>query len=281
MTQQYRQAKKWTLPGTKAQNTKPMTETIPTEPPVQKAPAVDGFPEEATSEGGTPESHTVLLYGAPKVGKSTWASKAPDAVFIDCEDGLKFIHARKIKVVDYESLIKAVKLLKANHEKFSTIIVDTIDVAFRYVVDYVCRKNSVQWIGDVGDGYGKGSGLANNEMTRILLDLKSLRKGLILLSHAQQINVKLKTGKDTKTVPTMPPKLREVVLGQVNHILYAEVEESMGPDKAMKQERVIHGTPTSFYEAGGHLKLPETLPLDYEAFRAAVIQGAKEQGVSA
>ena len=39
---------------------------------------------------------TILNYSAPKFGKSTWASKFPEAIFFECEPGLNHLEAEAV-----------------------------------------------------------------------------------------------------------------------------------------------------------------------------------------
>ena len=42
------------------------------------------------------DKQTILLYSAPKLGKSTFASRFPEAIFFECEPGLTHIEVFKV-----------------------------------------------------------------------------------------------------------------------------------------------------------------------------------------
>ena len=115
--------------------------------------------------------------------------------------------------------------------------------------------------------------MVNGEFKKKLTMLSLLPYGLIMTSHAQDKEVKTATGKAHKITPTLPNSARKIILGMADLILYAEIAEILDPDngKIIGYERVIRTKPTTIYEAGarGH-NLPDTLPLDYAAFAAAI-----------
>ena len=56
-----------------------------------------------------------------------------------------------------------------------------------------------------------------------------------------------------------------------DHILYAarEYETDAKTGAVISEQRVVHTQGSNYFEAGGRITLPETLPLDYAAFEEA------------
>ena len=105
-------------------------------------------------------------------------------------------------------------------------------------------------------GYGKGYAIVNNEFQRVLTKLAFLPYGLFLVSHSKEIEVETRTGKYTRTVPTLPDKARKIVLGMVDMVLYCDLERR-GEGKSIR--RLIRTKPSQYYEAGDRTgRLPET-----------------------
>ncbi|MEN6356687.1 MAG: AAA family ATPase [Armatimonadota bacterium] len=76
-----------------------------------------------------------------------------------------------------------------------------------------------------------------------------------------------RTGKYTKTVPTLPDKARKIVLGLVDMVLYCDIETTAGPDGKMTARRVKRTKPSLNYEAGDRTgRLPDVIDLDYTKF---------------
>jgi hypothetical protein len=219
---------------------------------------------------------TILLYSAPKVGKSTWCSHAPDAIFFECEPGLNHLEVFKVPTYKWEDFLEACKLIAKGDHNFKTVVIDTIDNAFKMCSDYTCNKHGIEYEGDLG--HGKGWALVKNEWHRVLTRLASLPCGLILISHAVDRTVETRTGEYTKTQPSLPDRARQVVLGLVDIILYGEAIPKKDAAGKITIERVLRTKPHPTYEAGDRTgRLPEVLPFDYGAFVQAFNSPAHNQ----
>ena len=206
---------------------------------------------------------TLLVYGAPKIGKSTFASRFPETLFLECEPGLNQLEVFKIPTPTWEDFLAACKLVAQGNHPFKTIVIDTADNAFKFCSEYICAKHNIEYEGDMG--HGKGWALVKNEWHRVLTRLASLPYGLILVSHAQDKTIETRTGEYTKTQPSLPDRARTVVLGLVDMILYCDLEPTEGGT-----QRVMRTKPHADYDAGDRTgRLPEILPLDFAAFAAA------------
>lgn len=215
---------------------------------------------------------TVLVYGATKIGKSTWCSHADRAVFLSTEPGLNSLEVFQVPIRSWDELLAACgEIAEGNHE-FRTVILDTVDNAYRMCAEHVCRKFKIEHESDLG--YGKGFALINNEFQRVLNKLAFMPYGLYLISHSQDVEIETRTGKYTKTVPTLPEKARKIVLGLVDMVLYCDIETAAGPDGKIAARRVMRTKPSLNYEAGDRTgRLPEVIDLDYTKFIEAFNAG--------
>jgi hypothetical protein len=119
-----------------------------------------------------------------------------------------------------------------------------------------------------GDGRGR-------HLLRVLNKLAFMPYGVFLISHSQNVEIETRTGKYTKTVPTLPEKARKIVLGLVDMVLYCDIETSAGPDGKLAARRVMRTKPSMYYEAGDRTgKLPEVIDLDYTKFIEAFSAGS-------
>jgi hypothetical protein len=211
---------------------------------------------------------TTLLYGPPKIGKSTFASKFPNALFFECEPGLSSLEVFKIPTYNWLDLLEACKLVAAGNHPYKTIVIDTVDNAFKYCSDHVNAVHKIEYEGDLG--HGKGWAFVKNEWHRVLTRLASLPYGLILISHAQEREVETRTGKYNRTAPSLPERARNVVLGMADMILFADAAAIKDADGSLATQRVLRAKPNPLYEAGDRTgRLPDTLSLDFEAFSKA------------
>lgn len=208
---------------------------------------------------------TVLTYGPTKIGKSTWCSHAEGALFLSTEPGLNSLEVFQIPVRSWDELLAACGEIAEGNHQFKTVILDTVDNAYKMCAEYVCRKFKVEHESDLG--FGKGYALTNNEFQRVLNKLAFMPCGLYLISYSQEIEIETRTGKYTKTVPTLPEKARKIVLGLVDMVLYCDIETTAGPDGKMVARRVMRTKPSLNYEAGDRTgRLPDVIDLDYTKF---------------
>ena len=125
------------------------------------------LPKEKTKPTIDLSSKTILLYGPPKIGKSTTASKFPGAIFLECEPGLNELEVFKMPTYSWEAFKEGCKLLEDGKHEFRTIVVDTVDNAFRMCTDFVNAQNAVKYEGDMP--HGKGWSLVKTEWHRVVL----------------------------------------------------------------------------------------------------------------
>lgn len=226
------------------------------------------LPSEKTKPEENPLKHIVLLYGPPKVGKSTFVSQADATLFLATEPGLNSLECYQVTVKTWEELLSSLKDVATEEHQFHTLCIDTIDNAYQFCAEYTCRKFGIEYLGDAA--HGKAWAVCSNEFSRVLTKLAHLPMGLFLISHSQEKEFQTRTGTILKTVPTMPDRARRIVLGLADIILYAELEEQTAPNGERTVTRVIRTSPTARYEAGDRTgKLPETLPLNFKAFQEA------------
>lgn len=212
---------------------------------------------------------TTLIYGKPKIGKSTFAAGFPDALFLDCEGGLQSLEAFRVPVYSWNDLLEACGEIAAGNHQFKTIVVDTVDQAYQRCREHVLGQLGYKHESD-GD-FGSGWDLVTNEFIRVLSKLALMPYGLVLISHANEKEFKTRTGKQIKIVPTLPARAGRGVMGMVDLLLYADHETVEATGGVITDERrVVRTKPTSYYDAGDRTGLlPETIALDYAAFAEA------------
>jgi hypothetical protein len=226
---------------------------------------------------------TICIYGPTKIGKSTFASRFPDALFLPTEPGLNALECNQWRkdensppgIFCWEDMLLACSEIRAGDHAFKTIVIDTADNAYKLCEDYVCTAEQIRHPNDLE--YGKGAAFVNNEFQRVLTKLAALPYGLILVSHAKDKEVKTPTGKYNKTAPTLPGGAYKIILGMADMVLYCDNEETAEDGKTINR-RIIKTKPTIYYEAGDRTgRLPETLPLSYQKFLEAFQASAKQQ----
>ena len=211
---------------------------------------------------------TVLLYGMPKAGKSSFCAEIDDVVFLATEPGLNHLDVYQLPVNDWPTFLSAAAELEKGDHPFKAIAVDTVDLLHKYCTDFVCKKHNIKHPADLP--YGKGHALVNNEFQRAMTKLAGLPYGLFLVSHAVERELETRTGKFHKTMPSLPESARKILVGMTDLILLVDLETVTNQDGSVAYNRVLRTKPDKHYEAGDRTgKLPDPLPLDFKAFKDA------------
>ena len=221
------------------------------------------LPTSKTPQRKTLEEQAILIYGPPKIGKSTLASQFDAPLFLATEAGLNSLEVYQVPIPGWESFLVSCREIAEGKHEFKTIVIDTIDNLFKACSEYVRKKNNIQHESDLE--WGKGWQMVKDEFLRALTKLSLLPYGLVMVSHADNVEIKTRTAKINKSVPTLPKSAREIVLGMADIILFCE---STVTDNG--EVRIMRTKPSENWEAGDRTgKLPAVLPLDFNAFKEA------------
>ena len=138
------------------------------------------------SSGIIQSAKKVVLYGAEGIGKSTFASKFPEPVFIDTEGSTKTMNVRRFDAPKkWEDIIEAVKYV-TDPGCCKTLVCDTADWAEMLCITYTCQKGGVKNIEDFG--YGKGYVYLQENFKKLLDMMDSvIEKGVnvVITAHAK------------------------------------------------------------------------------------------------
>ena len=122
----------------------------------------------------------LLLYGAPKVGKTTALSQLNDCLIIDTEDGANMIEGYIETVKNREELIELLKQAKEGHD-YKYVAIDTIDKIAIWAEKTVCQEESVTNIADLS--FGKGFGMMREKVLNTVNILKEIFPHVIIIGH--------------------------------------------------------------------------------------------------
>lgn len=226
------------------------------------------LPSKPTQKVTDLSAYSILLYGAPKTGKSTLASQFPDALFLATEAGLNALEVYQIAVDSWDKFLLALAEIAAGNHNFKTIVVDTVGNLFKFCSDYICKKNGIKHESDLE--WGKGYALVRDEFLRVITKLTLLPYGVIFIGHADMIEIKTRTGTISKAVPQLNKSAREILIPIVDFVWYCTVEQT--PEG---YQRVIHTKPSENWDAGDRTgKMPAEVPMTYtdliNAFKEAI-----------
>lgn len=210
---------------------------------------------------------SMVIYGAPKIGKSTFCSRFDDALFIATEPGLSYLRTKNVRVNDWAEVLELVDILeKQKGAGYKTLIIDTVDQLWAFCVEYVRKSRKVESIIDIP--FGKGKDLATTAFSDVIARIIRLDMGMIYVSHAQMVDVDTVNGKVSKFLPTIPDKARAVILPLVDVIGFA-MSEVTYENGQRAEKRMLRVAPSAVWEAGDRSgRLVDPLPLNFHVFRA-------------
>ncbi len=242
-----------------------------------------------------------LLYGVEGVGKSTLAADAPDAVYLDTEDGSALIDCARFPFRDgpnghvalsYAEVCAAIKVLQTEEHDFKSLVIDTVDHLEPMIWAHVCaeqsKANGKRYKHIESFGYGKGYTLALNEWRAFCKSLNMLRAGrgmnIVFVGHAQIRTFKNPEGDDydrynLKLHEKSSSFLREWC-DVVGFCCFEDGAAKMADDDNRKRgyttgKRIVKFDHTAAYDAKSRIRLPGELELSDTSPWAPIAHAAK------
>jgi hypothetical protein len=221
----------------------------------------------------------VVIYGGPKVGKSTFGAGAPAPVAIQLEEGLAAIDIPAFPLATkWAEVLDAIGELGSQAHEFKTVVVDSLDWLEPVIHAEVCRAAGVTSIEKVGGGFGKGYVEADRLWRDLLggMDWLRLEKGLtpVLICHSHVVKVE-PPDSDPYDQASLKLHKRAVaivqewadVIGYARHGVHVSGEAKRALPTGRRVLSVGHHPA---YVSGNRFGMSGDLPLDWNAFAAAL-----------
>lgn len=245
------------------------------------------------TRGKTPKPPIILLYGQEGVGKSTFAAKAPNTIFVPTEDGLNEIDCAKFPLSkNYKDFKDKLFAIRDEQHDFQTLAIDSISAAERMLFRYICDRHGVSNILDAAGGYGKGYKEYADEWLNIFELLSEIRDkrqmSVILVGHCDIVKIfSPRIGQYDQFQPRLYKKAMDILVENTDGVFFAtrrvrKTSEDAGFNKKDTRTEMIgrDGGERIIITDGGGLdgpqiakrrfeNLPQELPLDWNAFLAA------------
>jgi hypothetical protein len=229
----------------------------------------------------------IVVYGPPKIGKSTFAASAPNAIAIRTEDGLDNIDVPSFPLAQtYEDVMQALATLYTETHEYQSVFVDSLDWLEPLILAKVCKENGVDNIEKIG--FGKGYIMADDLWKRFFEGLDALRnhKGMTIVCIAHEQLTKVKDPSQANDYDAYSLKLNKRATALVNEwadvIGFAQHEvftRQVDPQNKLNKDvkatttgaRKLHLNPHPAYIAGNRYGMPD----------CALNWGAFQQGLTA
>ena len=232
------------------------------------------------TSGKIKSAQKVILYGPEGIGKSTFASKFPDPLFIDTEGSTKKLDVKRFdKPTSWEMLKEEIDYVISNPGICRTLVIDTIDWAEQLCINAVCAKHDKKGIEEFG--YGNGYVYEKEEFGRFLMQLDEvIEKGVnvVLTAHAQLRKFEqpdergsydrweLKLGKKTSSqISPLVKEWADMVLFANYKTLVSATDKDGKKFKAQGGRRVMYTSHHPCWDAKNRDGLPDEVPFDYSS----------------
>ena len=122
-----------------------------------------------------------------KIGKTTFCCQSDKALILAFEIGTNAQGNAMVQPItswsDFKLVLRQLEKPQAK-EKYSTICIDTLSIAFDLCEQFICSQNGVSKIGDVP--YGAGYAQLSKEFESALRKITMLSYGLIMTCHLKE-----------------------------------------------------------------------------------------------
>lgn len=226
----------------------------------------------------------IIITGEEKVGKTTFATSAPNTILIQIkgEEGADGINCAKFPVIEeLGDLRSALESLCGDGHEFETLVIDSISALEPLIHRHICQRDNKKNIEEFG--YGKGYNLAEIEFQNIIEALDYLRNSknmaIIIIGHSKITNFSDPAGDSyTKYELDCHKAIMATVQRWADCLLFAKFKTisktvdgkfNTKEKKSIAAERVLYTQTTGAFPAGGRGvfgNLPAEIELDYNVF---------------
>jgi len=215
----------------------------------------------------------LLLSGEPKIGKTEFCSLCPEALILAFEMGINARPGCMAQPItnwsDFKLVLKQLEKKEAK-EKFSTICIDTVGIAYDACEKFICSQAGVQKIGDIP--YGGGYSALSKEFESSLRKITMLGYGLIMTCHLKQSTDD--EGKILGAKPDLNNRCLKIVNGLVDII--GVITQNWDENGNLQRWIQTRSTPT--ISAGSRFKyLKAKIPFGYKEFTQALAEAIDEE----
>jgi NAD(P)H-dependent FMN reductase len=256
-------------------------QTVPTKPTTQGPRTAGRMTLAAVQSGRVDKPVRVVCYGVEGIGKSTFGAGAPAPIFLGAEDGTAHLDvARFPEPQSWTDALEAIDVLSTQEHSYKSLVVDTLDWLEPLCWANVCRVGKKDSIEDFGYGKGYAAALDNWRVLLARLDRMRAARGMhvVLLAHSWIKGWKNPEGDDYDRYELkLHSKTSGLVKEWADAVLFARYEtyavenEKAGRTKGISTgARILHTQHRAAWDAKNRFDLPETLPLAWSEFAAAM-----------
>lgn len=235
----------------------------------------------------SPNAPRLVLYGEPKIGKSTFAASIPDALFIDIEGGSENLEVARVKrdqMPAYSDFLGVLDSVLTQEHKFSALVIDSADFLERnLMMPAVAKEHNASEFGKIG--YGRGEVSLGAYWRQVCARLDEIREtrgmAIILLAHdsLKKESLPNQDAFDRFTLALSKHSI-EYLEAWSDAILFVQNEvDTMKRKDGLKEktvattgERAMHTVSSPSFLAGNRYGLPAQIPFPHKGAWAVFLK---------
>lgn len=225
--------------------------------------------------------YITLLYGPPKIGKTTFGSRMPKPLILAAEVGYRAIPgiiAQDITSwVDMKQVVRELKKPEVK-ETFSSLIIDTVDIMSDLCQKYICNQLGISAMGEGGWSNNSWS-LYKKEFEETFRTLSQLGYAIVFLSHDKEKTIKPEHGSEYQQIgASMQSSALAIIENMSDIIAYAhpKVSPNGGTDRVL----TLRSLDNSIRCGCRFSRIAAEIPFSYEALTEALNKAIEDEAQS-
>jgi hypothetical protein len=224
----------------------------------------------------------IVVYGTPGIGKTTFATSAPEPLVIDLEGGAKYFDVPKAHPDNHKQLIELLDALIKEDHQFKTIVLDSLDWAEKFAIDELLTSTGAKSYMDKTNpatSYGQGKPTVVAKLQTILEKLQKLHRQkqctIIITAHTKVTSNDdpVDGSYQQHTLKTMIAESGALFIEWADAVLFMRRKMIKSPNTAsgfIEGDRVIVTSNKIGTTSKNRLHLPEEIPATWESFISSI-----------
>lgn len=229
---------------------------------------LDIFAPEVSHVVGGMEGKSIVIYGPNRSGKTSNVAKAPNVLFLSFEKGLNALNnVPYFYINNWSKFLKLVKQLCSPatidqaKEKYSTIVIDTIQGITELADEYICSVYNIGSIGAGNGGYGNWKEY-EKAMLQPIKQLCSAGYTVVFLAHDVERKLKDENGQEFAQLYPKSGDLKRcsaIICDYCDFIAYAQTQSNNANGEEVLSTLYLKGT-QAFYAGSRFKKITPSIP---------------------
>lgn len=224
--------------------------------------------------------YITLIYGPPKIGKSTFGARMPKPLLLAFERGYNAIPGVIAQdITSWGEMKQVMRELKKPEvqETFKSIVVDTVDIAADFAQKYVCNQLGIENIGDGGwttNGWAK----YKKEFEDVFRTLAQLGYAIIFISHDKEKTIKPQNGSEYQQIgSSMQSSALSIIENMADIIGYAHPK--VNPDGTTERVLTLRSLDNSIRCGCRFRYIEPEISFSYEALTKALQEAINKEAL--